>query len=89
MSSYPQSTPRRPVRQTLRLTFAASGGEVRLVSQERLDMICPPSVGPPPEAGQNSGFWVELRDEAGDVAFFRPLNDPLGTSVDVQGTGLR
>ncbi len=84
MSDYGQQPERRrPARRTRRLTFQAAGGEVRLVSQEHLDMICPPSVGEPPTAGRHSGFWVELRDDAGDLAFFRPLHDPLGTSVDV------
>lgn len=84
MSDYRQQSHQpRPARRTRRLTFQASGGEVRLVSQEHLDMICPPPVGEPPEAGRHSGFWVELRDDAGELAFFRPLHDPLATSVDV------
>lgn len=83
MSDYQQSARPRPARRTRRLTFHASGGDVRLISQEHLDMICPPSVGQPPEMGRHSGFWVELRDDAGDLVFFRPLHDPLGTSVDV------
>lgn len=72
-----------PARRTKRLTFRSSGGAVQLVSQESLDMICPPSVGPPPEAGVNSGFWTELRNDADEVVFFRVLQDPLGASVEV------
>lgn len=70
-------------RGTLRLTFRASGGELRLESYERLPTICPPSTRVRPEVGRNSGFWVELRDAAGRVRFHRILHDPLGTSVEI------
>jgi hypothetical protein len=46
-------------------------------------MICPPSVGERPQAGRHGGFWVELRDRNDVVTFFRVLNDPLRTSVEV------
>jgi hypothetical protein len=83
MSDYEQHAQRTPARRTRRLTFQSSGGEVRLVSDEHLDMICPPSVGEPPEAGRHGGFWVELRDDADRLTFFRRLHDPLATSVEL------
>ena len=46
-------------------------------------MICPPFVGEPPEAGRNSGFWVELHDAKGTPTFFRVLHDPLGSSAEI------
>ena len=70
-------------RRTLRLTFRSAAGEVRLVRKERLDMICPPSVGEWPEAGRNGGYWVETQDGAGGARFFRVLHDPLRSSVEV------
>lgn len=73
----------RPFRKTLRLTFRVAGGEVQLVSQERLEMICPPSIGERPEAGRHSGFWMELRDANDRVVFHRLLHSPLGNSVEV------
>ena len=69
-------------RKSLRLTFRVVDGEVRLVSYERLDMICPPSVGERPEAGKHGGFWMELRDASDRVLFHRVLDTPLGDSVE-------
>jgi hypothetical protein len=73
----------RSYRKSLRLTFRVADGEIRLVSYERLDMICPPSVGERPEAGRNGGFWMELRDTNNRVLFHRILDNPLGDSVEV------
>ena len=84
MSDYvPPDRNVRPSRKTRRLTFHSSGGEVKLVSQEHLDMICPPSVGEQPEAGRHGGFWVELRGTDDEVKFFRVLNDPIEVSVEI------
>ena len=74
-------------RGTLRLTFRSSGGQIKLVSQEHLAMLCAPSVGERPEVGRHGGYWVELRDEAGNVLFHRVLHDPLQTSVEVPAPG--
>jgi hypothetical protein len=73
----------RQYRKSLRLTFRVADGEVRLVSYERLDMICPPSFGERPEAGKHGGFWMELHDASDRVLFHRVLNTPLGDSVAV------
>jgi hypothetical protein len=73
----------RQYRKSLRLTFRVADGEVRLVSYERLDMICPPSVGERPKAGIHGGFWMELRDTNNHVLFHRVLHTPLGDSVEV------
>jgi hypothetical protein len=73
----------RRMGKTLRLTFRIADGEVRLVTYERLDMICPPSIGELPKAGQNGGFWVELHDARDHVLFHRVLDNPLGDSVEV------
>lgn len=73
----------KPYRKCLRLTFRAAEGAVQLVSHERLEMICPPSVGVRPEAGKNSGFWMEVRDASGRVLFHRLLHSPLADFVEV------
>lgn len=73
----------RPSRRTLRLTFRVANGEVQLLSRERLEMICPPSIGEPPQAGRHSGFWMELRDANERVLFHRLLHSPLANSVEV------
>ncbi len=78
-----QGIPIEQHRKTLRLTFRIAEGEVRLISFERLDMICPPSVGERPEAGKHGGFWIELRDANNRVLFHRLLHSPLTNSVEV------
>jgi len=70
-------------RGSLRLTFRVTDGAVGLVSYERLDMMCPPSVGEAPQVGKHSGFWIELRDANGRVLFHELLHSPLGDSVEV------
>lgn len=79
----PPASHSKPSRRTLRLTFRAADGKVQLVSAERLEMICPPSVGERPEAGRHSGFWMELRDANDRTLFHRLLHSPLGDSVEV------
>ena len=77
---------RRPdasTRRTLRLTFRVSDGTVRLVSYERLPMICPPSIGEVPQARKHGGFWMELRDGNNQVIFHRLIHSPLVGSVEV------
>lgn len=73
----------RPPRRTLRLTFQVAGEDVRLLSYERVDMLCPPSIGEQPQAGKHGGFWIELRTTRGRVLFHRVLPSPLADSVEV------
>ncbi len=79
----PQGPGEGQPRRTLRLTFRVRDGEVQLVSHERLEMICPPSIGERPEAGRHGGFWMELRDAQDRVLFYRLLQDPILSSVEV------
>jgi hypothetical protein len=73
----------RPFRKTLRLTFRVADTAIRLESHERVDMICPPSIGERPEPGRHGGFWMELHDAHDRVLFHRILETPLGDSVEV------
>jgi hypothetical protein len=68
-------------RRSIRITFKVSDKAVQILSFQRLPMICPPSVGPVPRKGENSGYWMELRDAKEQVLFFRLLDAPLGDSV--------
>lgn len=70
-----------PFRNSIRITFKVVGGYIDILSHRRLAMTCPPAVGPVPQEGKNSGFWLELRDENGNVIFHRILSDALGDSV--------
>jgi hypothetical protein len=45
-------------------------------------MIAPPSVTAAPRSGQ-SGYWVELRDAAGDLLYHRALSNPIRADVEV------
>lgn len=79
----PQGQGAGPFRKTLRLTFRVVNGEPQLVRHERLDMMCPPSIGERPQVGSHGGYWMELRDKSGRVLFHRILHAPLGDSVEV------
>ena len=76
-----QGIPADHPRKTFRLTFRFAEGKVQLISSEKLDMICPPSVGERPETEKHGGFWMELRDANNRVLFHRLL--PLMNSVEV------
>lgn len=73
----------KPYHKSLRLSFRVVDGKVRLESYERLEMVCPPSIGARPEAGKNSGFWMEVRDASDRVFFHHILYSPLADYVEV------
>ena len=73
-------------RKTLRLTFRIADKEIQLLTYERLDMICPPSIGEIPQVGKHGGFWMELHDARNRVLFHRVLNNPLGDSVEIHSS---
>ncbi len=68
-------------RKSIRITFKVSNGSIDILSYQRLPMTCPPAVGPVPQAGKNSGYWLEVRDAKDNLIFHRILSDPLGDSV--------
>jgi hypothetical protein len=67
---------------TLRLTFAYDGTGIRLTKSQRVEMITPPSVTPPPQAGQ-SGYWFEVRDAQGDLHYHHSLYNPVQVDFEV------
>lgn len=74
--------PARPPSYTLRLTFAYDEKSIRLVRSQRVEMIAPPSVTPPPEKGQ-AGYWFEVRNAKGELLHHRPLHDPVRDDLEV------
>ncbi len=62
-----------PVR---RLTFAYEGDQVRLVSEQHVNMILPPSD-PPELLERQAGFRVILRNERGELVYGRVLSNPF------------
>jgi hypothetical protein len=67
----------------LRLTYRYDGDNVSLARRERVQMIAPPAGRTPPVAGENSGFWVELRDANGRVLYHRVLHNPIPFVAEV------
>lgn len=65
-----------------RLTFEYDGDQIRLVSEQQVTMIIPPSH--PVERLQNeSGFSVVLRDERGQAVYRRVMQNPIVYDVEV------
>jgi hypothetical protein len=67
---------------SFRLTFTIESGRVKLLSAAREEMRAPAPATPPP-AKEQSGFWVELRSEKGELLYYRPFRNPLPDSVEV------
>jgi len=59
-----------------RLTFAYEGDQLRLVSEQRLRMILPPSQSPD-ELERLAGFSIVLRDEGGRRVYARAMPNPF------------
>jgi hypothetical protein len=69
-------------RTSWRLTFAFDGKKIDLVRRERIEKVSPGTTAEKPEAGKNSGTWLELVDDSGRVLFHRLLVDPLQTRAE-------
>jgi hypothetical protein len=67
---------------SFRLTFTIHPGRVELVSLARVAMRAPAPATPPPSERQ-SGFWVELRGDKGELLYHRALRNPLPDSLEV------
>jgi hypothetical protein len=69
-------------REALRLTFAFHGDEVRLLFEEPVEMIVPPSAeireDQPP-----APFWYELQDRDGSALYRRAQRNPMEPWVEV------
>jgi hypothetical protein len=78
----PTTAAASPSPDSLRLTFAYRGRDVRLVASRRVAMIAPPPVSPAPASGQ-SGHWCELRGASGDLLYHRALGSPMPDAVEV------
>jgi hypothetical protein len=65
-----------------RLTFDYDGDQVTLVGQEQVAMLAPPDDSEHAERAE-TGYHVELRDEAGRPIYRRRLHAPLADSYEV------
>lgn len=74
--SMPQPVPVR------RLTFAYEGDQAHLVSEQRINMILPPTQ-PLDRLEQQAGFTVILRNERGEPVYGRTIPNPFKFDVEV------
>ena len=66
----------------MRLTFSYRGDQVKLVSQEPVEMIVPPSD-PLQGYEQHKGFWAELKSDQDKTLFRRVLHNPTRNDAEV------
>jgi hypothetical protein len=68
-----------------RLTFSYEDEKVKLVDRQSIEKRVRASdpILKHGEAGQYSGFWIELRDAKDQTIYRRVLNNPLQSSVEV------
>lgn len=65
----------------MKFHFTAAG-EVELVDQALVEMIAPGVYGPAPREGENSGAWIEVRDDGDRQLTHIPLYDPFGLRLE-------
>jgi hypothetical protein len=67
--------------QALRLTLTYEGAQIRITGSERIAMIVPAQVTAEPQPGQ-TGYWVEVHDDAGRIVYHRPLHQPVAIDAE-------
>ena len=68
--------------QAMRLTFSYQGDQVKLVSQQPVDMTVPPSD-PVKGYEQHKGFWAEVKGDQDKTLFRRVLHNPTRNDAEV------
>lgn len=76
----PESTAGSPT--AMRLTFSYQGDQVKLVSQQPVEMTVPPSD-PVKGYEQQKGFWAELKGDQDKTLFRRVLHNPTRNDAEV------
>ena len=66
----------------MRLTFSYDGDDVKLVSQQPIEMIVPPSD-PVKGFGAQKGFWAELKNEQDKTLYRRVMHNPTSNDAEV------
>jgi hypothetical protein len=66
----------------MRLTFSYQGDQVKLVSQEPVEMTVAPSD-PLKGYEEQKGFWAELKSEQDKTLFRRVLHNPTRNDAEV------
>ena len=71
-----------PSAKAVRMMFAYDGDEVKLVSQQRVDMIVPPTD-PVKTATREKGFWAELKSAKNKTLYRRVMHNPTRNDAEV------
>jgi hypothetical protein len=66
----------------MRLTFSYNGDDVKLISQQRTEMIAPPSDAVK-GYGKHKGFWAELRNESDKTLYRTVMHNPTRNDAEV------
>ena len=66
----------------MRLTFSYQGDQVKLVSQQPVEMTVPPSD-PVKGYEQQKGFWAEVKSDQDKTLFRRVLHNPTRNDAEV------
>lgn len=64
-----------------RLTYAYDANGIRLVAQQRVATLAPPDDSELTETGR-AGYWVEVRDEAGEALYRQVITSPFRTMAE-------
>lgn len=66
----------------MRLTFSYDGDDVKLISQQRAEMMVPPSD-PLKGYGKHKGFWAELKNERDKTLYRHVMHNPTRNDAEV------
>jgi hypothetical protein len=66
----------------MRLTFSYDGDDVKLLSQQRTEMIVPPSDAVK-NYGTHKGFWAELRSGSNKTLYRTVMHNPTKNDAEV------
>jgi len=66
----------------MRLTFSYAGDNVKLISQQPVEMVVPPSD-PVKGFSKHKGFWAELKNEKDKTLYRRVMHNPTRNDAEV------
>ncbi len=67
----------------IRLIFSYEGNDIRLISRQRVNVVTPLSESLESSLEGQSGFWVEVRDKAGQPLRRQLMHDPIRYDAEV------
>lgn len=81
-TSKPQPAESSAAPNAMRLTFSYTGDEVKLVSQQAVNMVVPPTD-PVKNFKRQKGFWAELKSEKDKTLYRQVLHNPTRNDAEV------